>query len=79
MNAFQENHMKVNVLKFQSIVSKPKDGIPDVEFHVSGHVLKPVSSVKLLGIKIDEGLTFDDHISDLCEGVSSNQCLAAYR
>ena len=34
--------------------------IPDVEFHVSGHSLKPVSSVKLLGVKID------DHLSALC-------------
>ena len=58
---FQENHMKVNVSKFQSIVLKPKGVIPDVEFHVSGHSLKPVSCVKLLGIKIDERLTFDDH------------------
>ena len=50
---FQENHMKVNVSKFQSIVLKPKGVIPDVEFHVSGHSLKPVSCVKLLGVKID--------------------------
>ena len=39
---FQENHMKVHVSKFQSIVLKPKGVIPDVEFHVSGHSLKPV-------------------------------------
>ena len=62
---FQENHMKVNVSKFQSIVLKPNGVIPDVEFHVSGHSLKPVSCVKLLGVKIDERLTFDDHISAL--------------
>ena len=39
---FQENHMKINVSKFQSIVLKPKGVIPDVEFHASGHSLKPV-------------------------------------
>ena len=62
---FQENHMKVNVSKFQSIVLKPEGVIPDVEFHVSGHSLKPVSSVKLLGVKIDERLTLMT-ISPLC-------------
>ena len=67
---FQENHMKVNVSKFQSIVLKPKGVIPDVEFHVSGHSLKPISSVKLLGVKIDERLSFDDHISALCAKAS---------
>ena len=66
----QENHMKVNVSKFQSIVLKPKGVIPDVEFHVSGHSLKPVSSVKLLGVKIDERLSFDNRISALCAKAS---------
>ena len=67
---FQENHMKVNVSKFQSIVLKPRGVIPDVEFHVSGHSLKPVSSFILLGVKIDERLSFDDHISALCAKAS---------
>ena len=62
--------MKVNVSKFQSIGLKPKGVIPDVEFHVSGHSLKPVSSVKLLGVKIEERLIFDDHISALCAKAS---------
>ena len=40
---FQENHMKVNVSKFQSIVLKPKGVIPDLEFHVSGHTFSETS------------------------------------
>ena len=67
---FQENHMKVNVSKFQSIILKPKGAMSDVEFHVSGHSLKPASSVKLLGVQINERLTFDDHISALCAKAS---------
>ena len=62
---FQGNHMKVNVSKFQSIILKSKVAISDVEFHISGHSLKAVSSVKLLSVQIDERLTFDDHISAL--------------
>ena len=50
---FDENHMKANVSKFQSIVLKPKGVIPDIEFSVSEYSLKPVRCVKLLGVKID--------------------------
>ena len=70
MKWFQENHMNLNVSKFQSIVLKPNGVIPDVEFHVYGHTLKPVSSVKLLGIRINDRLSFDDHISILCAKAS---------
>ena len=65
---FQENHMKVNV-SLKSIINN-KGVISDVEFHVSGHFLKPVSSVKLLRVEMDERLTFDDHISTLCAKAS---------
>ena len=67
---FQENHMKVNVSRFQLIIFKPKDVISDVELHVIGQSLKPISSVKLFGVKVDERLSFDDHISALCAKAS---------
>ena len=75
---FQKNHMKVNVSKFQPIILKPKGSISDVELHVSGHSLKPVSSVKMLGVQIDERLSFDDHISTLC-AMASHQISALRR
>ena len=58
--------MKVHVSKFRSIILKPNDAIYGVEFHVYGNSLKPASSVKLLGVHIDERLSFDDHIYTLC-------------
>ena len=67
---FQENHMKVNVSTFQSITFKPTGVISYVKFHVTRHSLKPVFSVKLLRVKIDERLSFDDHISSLCAKAS---------
>ena len=45
---------------------KHKGVVPGVEFHVSGHSLTTVFSVKLLGIEIDDTLSFDEHISTLC-------------
>ena len=62
--------MKVNVSKFQSIILTTKGAISDVEFHVSDHSLKPVSSVKLMGVEINERPPFDDHISTLCDKAS---------
>ena len=68
---FDENHMKANISKFQSIILRPKCSISDVSFCISEHILKPIPYVKLLGVKIDDRLSFDDHIS-------SNQWLASY-
>ena len=52
---FQENYMKVNVSQFQSIILKSKGAISDDELNVSGHSLKPVSSVKLSGYRSMRG------------------------
>ena len=62
--------MMWRALVLEPSILKPKGVISDVEFHESGHSLKPVSSVKLLGVKIDERLSFDDHISVLCAKAS---------
>ena len=62
--------MKANISKFQSIILKPRGVIADVEFHVSGYTLKPLSCVKLLGVQIDERLSFDEHVSSICNRVS---------
>ena len=67
---FDENHMKANISKFQSIILRPKGSISDVSFSISEHILKPIRCVKLLGVKIDDRLSFDDHISSICLHVS---------
>ena len=67
---FDENHMKANISKFQSIILRPKGSISDVSFCISEHILKPIPCVKLLGVKIDDRLSFDDHISSICLRVS---------
>ena len=67
---FDENHMKANISKFHSIIPRPKCSISDVSFCISEHILKPIPCVKLLGVKIDDRLSFDDHISSICLRVS---------
>ena len=67
---FDENHMKANHSKFQCFILKPRGVIADVDFHVSGYTLKPLPCVKLLGVQIDERLSFDEHVSSICNRVS---------
>ena len=38
----------------------------DIELAISNEVMKPVSVVKLLGVTIDDKMSFDEHISRLC-------------
>ena len=65
-----ENHMQTNISKFQSIILRPKGPISDVTFCISESILTPASCVKLLGVKIYDRLSFDDHISSICLRVS---------
>ena len=67
---FDESHIQTNISKFQSIILRPKGSISDVTFCLSESILRPVSCVKLLGVKIDDRLSFDDHISSICLRVS---------
>ena len=62
--------MKANINKFQSIILRPKGVIDDISFHVSGYTLQPVSCVNLLGVKIDDRLSFDNHVSSICNRVA---------
>ena len=67
---FDENHMKANISKFQSINLRPKGVIDDIRFYVSGYTLQPVSCVNLLGVKIDDRLSFDNDVSSICNRVA---------
>jgi len=62
--------MKVNVSKFQSIVFTTKGVTNDMELCFSDQVIQSVSCVRLLGVKIDNRLSFDDHVSSICSKVS---------
>ena len=71
---FSENKMVVNLDKFKSIIiqksnqtSKPKQSL------IGNDVVEVASSVKLLGIHIDDQLNFNLHIRNL-RSLRSSAC-----
>ena len=73
------NHMLANPSKFQAIfLSKDKkQRTLNVPINIKDKTIYSEASVKLLGIKIDDNLTFDLHIANLCKKSSGqlNQLL----
>ena len=64
---FNQNSMKVNPSKFQGIIFKPNQRNDDIsEFRLSdGTLITPSNNVKLLGMSLDNKLTFSIHIKNL--------------
>ena len=63
INWIQNNGLKANLDKFHLILS---DTNQDYSVKVDKCSIKNSKSAKLLGIKIDNKLKFDEHVSDLC-------------
>jgi hypothetical protein len=66
---FEANGMKANPEKYQAIVFGSKVDAP-VNFTIKGTAIECVNSVKLLGIKIDSKLNFDEHVKSICTKAS---------
>ena len=72
MSWLKVNRMIANPKKFHSIIlSKDITGNSGLEIKIDDKLIKSESSVKLLGIVIDEKLIFDEHITKLCKKASS--------
>ena len=67
---FDDNSMKANPSKFQSLVFKDSSSIPFDSFEISGQDIAISDCVKLLGIFIDNKLNFDHHIRMICAKAS---------
>ena len=65
-NWFKNNRLKNNVDKCHVLVSTNKP----VGIKVGDYTIDNSECEKLLGVKIDVNLNFDDHISDLCNKAS---------
>ena len=63
MNWFRENHMKANADKCHLLVSSNTAKIEDFS-------IKNRTEEKLLGVKFDSNLSFENHVTSLCKKVS---------
>ena len=63
----ERNQMIANPDKFHAVlVTKGRDDTIGEKLVIQGKQIQSENAVRLLGVKIDHRLTFDDHISDLC-------------
>ena len=62
-----DNSMSANASKFQLMFLGKKQGQHRLCLDINGQIIKPTTSVKLLGIAIDDKLNFDKHITELCK------------
>ena len=76
---FNDNKMIVNPDKFQAIIiDKTKSDHTNEQIAIDNQQIKAVSSVKLLGVQLDDKLNFDSHISSICKS-AANQLNALIR
>ncbi len=61
---FEENHMKANADKFQCILVSKTPG-PDLCISLGDIVIEPSDTVDLMGIVIDDKLTFHSHVKKI--------------
>ena len=64
---FKNNYFKMNAKKCQLIVTNHDN---DLNTIIDSTTIIGSSSVKLLGIKIDSKLNFNEHVTDICKKVS---------
>ena len=77
INWFKTNNMIVNPDKFQSMIISSNKNLSKSVSNINGVELTMESSVKLLGIEIDNKLNFEKHISNICQK-ASNQLNAIF-
>ena len=69
---FEQNHIIANPSKFHAIIiRKDRKNTEGIEININGKVLKTESEVLLLGITLDNRLTFDIHIGNICKMVAN--------
>ena len=64
---FRNNYMKCNPEKNQLIVTNCEKA----SLTIDNNVIESSSTVKLLGVTIDNKLNFDDHVSKICKKAST--------
>ena len=67
LNSFKTTKLMVSPVKFQAIViDKEKKFHTNKTLEIGDKITKALSSVKLLGVQIDDQLNFNLNISNIC-------------
>lgn len=69
-NWFSQNCMKANGRKFQAMILSRSRFQPKMAFKIDGTVIESQAEVKILGMKIDDKLCFNSHISMITKQIS---------
>ena len=72
IQCFETKQMQVNPSKFQFMVMYSELNPGPIELTIGNQVIQSVECVKLLSIHIDNKLSFDKHISTLCQRASQH-------
>ncbi len=64
---FKDNFMKANASKFQALCVSRDINPPILELCIDGVVIRSELHVKLLGVHIDQRLSFNYHITEMCK------------
>ena len=71
INWFKSNKRIVNLNKFQSMIISSKKDLSKSVLNINGVELTMESSVKLLGIEIDNKLNLETQVSNICKKASN--------
>ena len=63
---FADNAMEANPAKFQGLLLKGNKQASDFRVIIQGQQIEFSKSITTLGICIDENLTFDEHVNNIC-------------
>ena len=71
LNSFRENHMKANADKCHLLVGYDESCTAKIE----DFSIKNSTEQKLLGVKFDSNLSFENHVTSLCKRQARNYTL----
>ncbi len=69
MSWFKTNCLGINKGKLQCMFTF-NDSNSTINFDIENTVLSPSSNIKILGVTIDEHLTFNEHINIICSNAA---------
>ena len=67
LNWFEINYFKMNADKCKLLITNHEN---EISVSIDGNIIDASKSVKLLGIKIDKNLDFNEHVSTVCKKVN---------